>query len=178
MRSFSAGEFGQMPVFGFHLDLQPGLLFRPLNVHVFGADLAAVGGAQQFHHLAQRHLPARTEGVLQRADEEVAVEIPDGEAVGERVEFRVVRRLPAEGIEFGHQVSANAVGVDELNDGRFLDDFGRRFGDGWPRAPVAFPSDGRVGDFQGFEDFVVEASFAVEQRLELARGTCRIRRPG
>ena len=165
---FLFGEIGPDAGLRLHLMLQPELFFGPLNIHVFGADFAAVSGAKQFDHFAQCDLPASPESMLQGADEEMAIEIPDSEAVGERIELRIIRGFFAEGIELGHQMTAHAKGVNELDDGGFLDNIDRRLAGGRGRGLVAFPLDRSVGNFQGFENFVVETVFAIEQRLQLA----------
>ena len=74
------------------LVLDPRLLGRLLDVHVLDADRAAVGVAQHVQDVAERHAVAAAEAV----GEELAVEVPDGEPVGGRVELGVHDRvLPA-----------------------------------------------------------------------------------
>jgi hypothetical protein len=69
---------------------------------------------------------AFADGFAQAAGEELAVQIPDGEAVGFRVELGVVAGLGAQRVEIGDQVAAHAVGVDHLHDPGFLGDLGVR----------------------------------------------------
>ena len=72
---------------------------------------AAVGVAQDVEDVAERHAVAAPPT---RAGEELAVEVPDGEAVGGRVELGVhVRLLGRQRVEVGDEVAADAVGVDE-----------------------------------------------------------------
>ena len=91
--------------------LDPVLLLGLLDVHVLDADRAAVGVAQHVEDVAERHarrVPAEAVG------EELAVEVPDGEPVGGRVELGVhVRLLPRQRIEVGDEVAAHPVHVDE-----------------------------------------------------------------
>ena len=65
------------------LRLDPALLVGVLDVHVLDADGAAVRVAQHAEQVAERHLV----GAADAAGEELAVEVPDGEAVGGRVEL-------------------------------------------------------------------------------------------
>src|SRR5580698_4452854 len=83
--------------------------------------------AQQIDHLAQSGLGASVEGVGEGIGVKVAVEIPDGEPVSERVEFGIVSRFVTQRIEIGHQVATHAESVDEANGRRFLDHFHGRF---------------------------------------------------
>ncbi len=91
-QAFFLRELGQS-VGRLHALLQPDFLLGPLDVHVLAADLAAVGRAQQVDHLAQGGLVAAAEGVREGIGVEMAVEIPDGEPVGERVEFGDCKRV-------------------------------------------------------------------------------------
>ena len=93
----------ERPVVGFRLHalLQPALLLRHLDVHVLAADFAAVGLAQRLQNFAQRGdrlVTALADGFAEAAGEELAIEIPDGQAVGQRIEFGVVAaaRRPAD----------------------------------------------------------------------------------
>ena len=65
--------------------------------------------------MAMRCAAAEVAGV------ELAVEIPHGQAVSQRVEFGIVGDLGAQRIELGQQMAAHAEGMDELNDRGFLD---------------------------------------------------------
>ena len=79
-----------------HAELQPALLLRDLDVHVLASDFSAVGLAQGFQDLAQRGDLLRLVVVRhQRAGEELAIQIPDGQAVGGRIELGMVDRLPS-----------------------------------------------------------------------------------
>ena len=69
-----------------HALLDPGLLVGILDVHELDADRAAVGLAQDLDDLAERRL-LEAEHVV---EEELAVEVGVGEAVGLGVELRVV----------------------------------------------------------------------------------------
>ena len=78
--------------------------------------VAAVGVAQDLQDLAQRRAVLAGQAV----GDELAVQVPQREAVGGGVQVRVRRARGVEGIEVGHQVAAHAVGVDELQDARLL----------------------------------------------------------
>ena len=73
--------------------LDPPLLGRVGDVHVLDADRPAVGIAQDTEDVAQLHLldrPAdRGVDAVAVAGQELPVEVPDGEAVGGRVELGV-----------------------------------------------------------------------------------------
>ena len=103
-----------------HLDplLQPGTLLGLGDVHVLDADRAAVRVAQHAEHVAQLHPLLAGEP----ADGELAVEVPQGEAVGEHVEVGVAALAVVQRVGVGHQVPAGAVGVDQLDDPRGLVD--------------------------------------------------------
>ena len=174
----------ERPVVGLRLHalLQPALLLGHLDVHVLAADFAAVGLAQGFQDFAQRgdRLGAAfADGFAQAAGEEFAVEVPDGEAVGFRVELGMVAGLGAQRVEIGDQVAAHAVGVDHLHDRRFLGDFGGARGGhaGQQRLAVGLPVHRLVRHAQVLEDLFVEAVVAVEQGLHACPGTRPIPRP-
>ena len=64
--------------------LQPALLLDALDVGVFDADGAAVGVAQRVEDVAERHPLLAADGcihALLQAGQELAVEVPDREAV-------------------------------------------------------------------------------------------------
>ena len=97
--------------------LDPGLLVGALDVHVLDADRAAVGVAQHAEQVAERQLVVTGHAV----GEELAVEVPDREAVRGRVELdRRVRLLPVQRVEIGDQVATHAVDADQLGDRHLL----------------------------------------------------------
>ena len=104
-----AGE-GDLLVAAFDALLDPGLLRRIGDVHELDAERLAVGAPQDRDDLAQgRELEAE-----HLVDEDPAVEIGFGEAVGARVELvLVLLRLEAERIEVGVEMAADAVGADQ-----------------------------------------------------------------
>ena len=73
---------------------------------------AAVGVAQHAEDVAQLHQLLAGEA----ADRELAVEVPQGQAVLEDVEVGVACALELERVGVGHQVAADPVGVDQLDD--------------------------------------------------------------
>ena len=90
--------------------LDPALLLGILDVHVLDAQGAAVRVAQHVEDVLEGgRLAAR-----QPVGHELTRQVPDGEAVGQRVELGVdVRRLGIERVEVGDQVPAHPVHVDE-----------------------------------------------------------------
>ncbi len=96
--------------------------------------------------------------------EELAVEIPDREAVRRRVELdRRVRFLPAQRIEVGDQVATHAVDADQLGDLHLLVQHRLLAVD---RVDVGTPLDGLVRHPEGVEDVVVEAVLAEQQLVD------------
>ena len=104
-----------------HTLLQPRLPLGVGDVHVLDADRPAVGLAQGVEDLPQGG-PVLGVAAGVAPGEELAVEVPEGQAVGGRVEVAVGRAVTVEGVEVGHEVAADAVGVDQLEDlGLLLD---------------------------------------------------------
>ena len=110
--------------------LDPGLLRGVGDVHELDAERLAVGALADRDDLAQRAV-FEAEHVI---EEDLAVEIGFGEAVGARIEFfAVARRLDAERIELGVEMTAHAVGADQHQGAdriarRLVDVGGRQFG--------------------------------------------------
>ena len=96
--------------------LDPRLLVGIGDVHVFDADLAAVGPAQAVPDLAQRRRLAEA----QRAeDQDRAIPVGIGEAVGRRVELAVRLLLhEVQRIEVGLEVAADAVRTNQQEGAR------------------------------------------------------------
>ena len=95
------------------LGLDPALLVGVLDVHVLDADRAAVRVAQHAEEVTEVHaLLAR-----HAAGQELAVEVPDRQPVGGRVELvRHGRLFPVQRVEVGDAVTAGAVGADQRRD--------------------------------------------------------------
>ncbi len=105
------GEFG---VIARHLDarLDPLALLELLDVHVFDADLLAIGRLERGQNLFQ----GRGREAEEPIDEDRPVEIGLGEAVSRRVEIGVIVPIgEAERIEIGDHVTAGAIGADEVH---------------------------------------------------------------
>ncbi len=158
---------------GLHALLQPAFLLRVLDVHILAPDLAAISAAQRLQYLPQRGYrlgSAFADGFPEGAGEKFPVEVPDGQPVGGGIEFRVIVRLGAEGIEVGDEMPAHAVRVDELQNGGFLPTAGRRrAGQNSGRSLlVGSPADRTMGHLQMLEDLFVEILFAFEQVLKFA----------
>jgi len=88
------------------------LLLGILDVHVLGADGAAVRVAQHAQDVPQLHprLPAEPAGG------ELALQVPQGQPVQVDVQVGVLALGDLERVGVGHQVAAHPVGVDQLLD--------------------------------------------------------------
>jgi hypothetical protein len=157
---------------GLHPDLQPLLALGVGDEHVLDADGAAVGVAQDLEHLPQGGpvLPGKAVG------DELAVQVPQREAVGGRVQVAVGRALGVEGIEVGHEVAAHAVGVHQLEHaGLLLHRLVASRGAEEARRLVDLPAHGTVRDLQVLEDPLVEGVLALEQLLHAGQEQPRLR---
>ena len=151
---------GHLGLATFELLLDPLLLVGVLDVHVLDADGSAVRVAQHPEQVAEAHLVDATDTV----GEELAIEVPDREAVGGGVELaRGQRLLPAQRVEVGHQVTANAVHADQLGDRHLLGEH-RLFA--IDREGVRAPLDRLVGHVERLEHVFVEVVFAEEQLVD------------
>ena len=136
--------------------LEPATLGRVLDVHVLGADRARVRVAQDAEDLTQLHVAALA--AERRTGGELAVEVPQREAVRRGVEVGVAALLVLQRVGVGHEVTADPERVDELQHaGLTVDVVVVADGD------VLGPADRLVRDAQGLEDLVVEALAADEQ---------------
>ena len=142
-----------------HLDvrLDPLALFRVLDVHVLDADGAAVRVAQHAEDLAQPHDRLAAEP----AGGELALQVPQRQAVLDDVQVRVLALDGLERVRVGHQVAADPVGVDQLL-------HAGRPGDVVlvPVREVLDPAHRLVGDAQALEELVVEAVLAEQQLVD------------
>ena len=146
--------------------LDPLPLLRVLDVHVLDADPAAVGVAQHAEDVAQagHRLAAEAPGG------ELAVQVPQRQAVGDDVEVGVAALAVLQRVGVGHQVAAHPVGVDQLLHPGLLGDVVLvRGGD------VADPADRLVRDAQRAEDLVVEAVLAEQQLVDPAQEVAGLR---
>ncbi len=139
--------------------LDPAALLGVLDVHVLDADGAAVGVAQDAEDVAQLHEPAAL--AAERAGGELAVEVPQRQAVRLDLEVGVAALLVLERVGVGHDVAAHAVGVDQLEDPGLLADLVVVAG-----RDVLGPADRLVGDPQRPEDLVVEVVLAEQQGVQ------------
>ena len=101
---------------------------------------------------------------------ELAVEVPQGQAVRLDLEVGVAALAVLERVGVGHHVAAHPVGVDQLEDPGLLDDV--------VVVEVAMslgPADRLVGDPQRAEDLVVEAVLAEQQLVHAAQELARLR---
>ena len=139
------------------LGLDPLALLGVLDVHVLHANGAAVGIAQDAQNIPQldQWCPAEA------PRGEVALQIPQREAMGGHVEVGVSPLAVLQRVGVGHQVAAHAVGVDQLlHPGRLVDVLvvaGR---------DVLNPGDRLVGDPQRLEDLTVEVVLAQQKLVQ------------
>ena len=140
-----------------HALLDPVPLLGVLDVHVLDADAAGVGVTQDPEDLAQLH--ERPTG--ETAGGELPVEVPQGEAVGEHIEVGVHALLVFERVGVGHEVTAHAIGVNDLLHAHRLVEISFMRG-----RDVAGPPDGLVGDAQAAEDVAVEVILAQQQLVD------------
>ena len=142
------------------LGLDPALLLGVLDVHVLDADRAAVGVAQHAEQVAELHLLDAADA----AGEELAVEVPDRQPVRRRVELLGHHRLlPAQRVEVGDEVAADAVDADQRGDLHLLVQH-RLFA--VDRVDVGPPLDRLVRHAERVEDVVVEAVLAEQQLVD------------
>ena len=104
---------------------------------------------------------------------ELAVQVPQRQAVRDHVEVGVPALAVLQRVGVGHQVAADPVGVDQLDDARGLVDVVVV-----RRRDVLDPADRLVRDAQRREDVVVEAVVAEQQLVHRGAGTRRTARPG
>ena len=117
--------------------------------------------------VAQLHEPPAL--AAERAGGELAVEVPQRQAVRLHLEVGVAALAVLQRVGVGHHVAAHAVGVDQLEDPGLLADLvvvGRR--------DVLRPADRLVGDPQRAEDLVVEVVLAEQQLVHAAQEVARL----
>ena len=151
----------------FDVLLDPALLLGVLDVHVLDAERPAVGVAQHVEDLVERGDVAPGQAV----GDELAGQVPDGEAVGQRVELGVdVRGLGVEGVEVGDEMAAHPVHVDERLHVHLLDQaLVLALLAAGAGVVVHLPADGLVGHAHRLEQVVVEAVGAGQQRRHPAQ---------
>src|SRR5215510_2458849 len=151
----------------------PLLLLFALDVAALGSDLAAVVFDQHPPDFAEGRFVLAAEAVR----EELAIEVPDREAVCLGVEFGVlVDRNHVERIDVGDQVAAHAIGVDEFEDAHLFFDLllfavdARQEG-----IHVYGPAQRLIGDVDVREDFVVKVMPAEQQFVYVGEEEARFR---
>ena len=137
--------------------LDPLALLRVLDVHELDAGGAAVRVAQHAEDVAQLHHGLAGEA----ADRELALQVPQGEPVLDDVEVGVLALAVLQRVGVGHDVAADPVGVDQLEDAGGLGDVVVV-----ADVDVLEPADRLVGDAQRLEDLVVEAVLAEQQLVD------------
>ena len=109
-RALALAREGDLLVGALDALLDPALLVGIRDVHELDAERLAVGALTDRDDLAQRG-EFEPQHVI---EEDLAVEVGLGEAVGARIELLVVlARLEAERIEIGVEVAADAIGADQ-----------------------------------------------------------------
>ena len=154
---------GQLEVDTLEVRLDPALLIGVLDVHVLHTDGAAVRVTKNSEEVAQRHAIAtgHTARARHGAGQEFTVEIPDGEAVGGRVEFdRHLRLFPAQRVDVGDEVSTDAMNADQGGDLHLL--LQTRFV-AVERIDVGTPLDRLVRNAEALEDVLVETVLTEQQ---------------
>ena len=152
--------------------LDPLLLLGVLHVHVLDGERAAVGVAEHLDRVSEGHRALAGQSV----DDELAVEVPQGEAVGRRVELGVkVGRLGSQRVEVRDQVSPHPVHVDEALDVDLLLQAVELVVGGVAVGHEAHRLERHV---HRREDLVVEAVLPCQRVRRCATGTCPTRRPG
>ncbi len=142
-----------------HPLLDPGPLLVVLDVHVLDADAATVGAPQGRQDVAQRHDLAVVAAEI--ADRELAIQVPQGQAVVLQGELGMGTLPVLQRIDVGHQVAELPVGGDQREHPGRLRDLSRTLG-----ADVLRPADRRIRDAQRGEDLVVEAVLAEQQFVD------------
>ncbi len=159
------GQLARRPL---DLLLDPALLLGLLDVHVLDADRTAVRVAQDVEDLAERQAPGATDRRVDAdvtAGEELAVEIPDRQPVGGRVELGVhLGRLRCERVQVSYEVTADPVHVDEGRHLHLLDELRGVVVDG---VGVLAPLHGLVGHPDRPEHLVVEGLLAHQQTVDV-----------
>ncbi len=150
--------------------LDPALLGRVGDVHVFDADAATVGIAQHAQDVAERHLDRlaadRRVHAVAQAGEELAVEVPDRQAERRRIELGMQDRgRVGQRIGVGDEVAADPVLVDEGVD-RHLLGVGALGVVGLGGAMIVEPLHRGVGDTDVVEQFVVEVVDPEQQLVD------------
>ena len=138
--------------------LEPASLLGVLDVHVLDAHRAAVRVAQHTENLARQHRALAPEA----AGDELAVEVPEGEAVARDVEVGVAALLVGERVDVGHHVPAHPERVDQLVNARRLVDLV-----GEVNVNVLRPVNRVVRDAQVGEDLFVEIALTDQQLVHL-----------
>ena len=109
-RALAFAREGDLLVAAFDAFLDPAFLRGIGDVHELDAERLAVGAAQDGDDLAHR----RELEAEHLVEENLAIEVGFGEAIGARIEFLLVLlRLESERIELGVEVAADAVGADQ-----------------------------------------------------------------
>ena len=152
-----------------HALLDPRLLLRLLDVHVFGRERSAVGIAKHAEDVGEPHgLPAG-----EVAGDELPVEVPDREPVRMRIELCLDRsRLGGERVEVGDEMPPHPICVDELQHARVLFDALERLR---RRVLVGVPTGRLVGHPHGLEHLVVEPVLAQEEPVDEAEELAGLR---
>ena len=153
---------GKLPGDALDALLDPGLLVRLLDVHVFDADRPAVRVSKEIQEVAERPPPWARKLVV----EELAVQIPHREVVERGVQLGMGEHfLRPERIDVGQEVAPDPEHVHQVQNVSLL--LLRRPRHVGITAAVGTPPNRLVGDLQALEDLVVEPVRPEQQRFQL-----------
>src|SRR5215813_11940545 len=139
----------------------PELLFLALNVTVLDADFAAVGALQNVENFAQRGALS----ACQTTGDELAIEVPNREAIGFYVQLRMVQqRHRVQRIDVSDQVTTNPIRIDQFHHARLPHGlFLRLVGAAKERIAIDIPAQRWIRNIQIAKDVVVKIILANEQ---------------
>ena len=158
--------FFDLDCLAFDVLLDPSFLFRIRDVGVLDAGCAGVRVAHDAENVRELHSRATVRGLRpeQCFDVELALEVPDGEAVTGGVKLWMHRAVhKTERIEVGNEVAAHSIGVDQRVDLDLTFDERIRVVD---RVVVPAPANGVVGHAHGLEHAFVEVVLTDQQFVD------------
>src|SRR5205085_3395265 len=151
----------------------PKLLLFALNVAILDADLAAIGAAQDVQNLAQ----GRALFAAQAARDELAIQVPDRQAVSFNVQLWVILHgQRVQRIDVCDQMSAHAIRIDQLKHARLFDDvLALMVAAEERRVVVARPTHRLVRNAEVAEDVDIKILLAQQQLVHVREECARLR---